>query len=152
MSSPALTLLSVDPQQAAWDATLTTNFGRIYTWMVEQPLFIFNHATSGVPAAGSFTYCLMFISGVADGLPLYWSDGTTWKRVVPLATTSALGVVKKAEAVADVGALATTETSTGAYGSNEENMLTHLKADVGSLRTTVNALLASLRTATSLST
>lgn len=48
-------------------------------------------------------------------------------------------------AISDVS-LTTTETSGSSYTSNEQDMLTHLKADVDSLKTQLNLALAMLRT------
>lgn len=48
-------------------------------------------------------------------------------------------------AISDV-TLTTTETSGATYTSNEQDMLTHLKADNDTLKTQVNSMLAILRT------
>lgn len=48
-------------------------------------------------------------------------------------------------AISDVS-LTTTETSGSSYTSNEQDMLTHLKADVDSLKTQLNLALTMLRT------
>ena len=47
--------------------------------------------------------------------------------------------------VADLGALATTETADSSYSSNEVSMLNNLKSDVTSLRSKLNALLDALQ-------
>lgn len=41
-----------------------------------------------------------------------------------------------------MGSLATTETAGGTYSSNEQNMLTHIKSDLGDLRVKVNGILS----------
>jgi len=48
-------------------------------------------------------------------------------------------------AIADVSALTTTETATGAYTANEQDMLNNLKADVTEIHSKVDTILAMLR-------
>lgn len=50
-------------------------------------------------------------------------------------------------ALADLDALATTETADATYDSNEQDMLNNIKTDLTSIRSKINTLLANHRTA-----
>jgi len=60
-------------------------------------------------------------------------------------------LIKIQQALNDAGvevvniSISTTETATGAYGVNEQDMLNNLKTDVNALAVGLNSLLASLR-------
>lgn len=65
------------------------------------------------------------------------------------ATFVATGVVGQiiAAALADIGALVTTDTAGATYTAAEQTMLGHIKTDLATIRTAVNTLLANRRTA-----
>ncbi len=80
MADEDLTLLDVTPQQAAWDATVNTNFSRLRAFLREGPLPAFTNDTGATLTAGT----LVFVSGV---------DGTTLLPTVTKAKADAIGTL-----------------------------------------------------------
>lgn len=79
MSQPTMTVLTINPQQAAWDATVNTMFETFRAWLEDNPLPI-QDETGGLPAAGSWDQSLIFHQS-GDVWFLKYSDGAAWQTV-----------------------------------------------------------------------
>lgn len=81
MSQPAMTMLVVTPGQAAWDATVNTNYQTIRAWLEDGPLPLWNN-TGGAPNAADWDQSIFFQFVGAETLwILQYSDGTVLKTV-----------------------------------------------------------------------
>lgn len=77
------------------------------------------------------------ITGDRAALEIEYLGGGAWRSIGNFRRT--------ATAVADVAALVSVEVPAGAYGANEQTLLTHIKTDLAAIRAQVNALLAARR-------
>lgn len=74
MAQPTMTILVVTPGQAAWDATVNTNFQALRAWLEDGPLPVYD--VSSLPAAGSWNQSIIFHQ--SGTWFLKYSDGTNW--------------------------------------------------------------------------
>lgn len=97
--------------------------------------------TTGPHRAGDIVINTAPAAGGVD----YWRCSTTGTP----GTWSPTGIVGgvQAAALADLGALSTTQTSGATYTATEQAMLASIKTDLTSIRTEINTLLANRRTA-----
>lgn len=80
MAQPNLTMLVVTPGQAAWDATVNTNYQTIRAWLEDGPLPLWNN-TGEDPTAGAWDQSIYFQLVDATFWILKYSDGTVLKTV-----------------------------------------------------------------------
>ena len=90
MAQPTLTILTVTPQQAAWDATVNTNFQALREWLEDGPLPVYDNATR--PTASTWQSALMlWLNGGETKLSV--SNGSTWQTYAREGTfVAALGL------------------------------------------------------------
>jgi len=74
MAQPTMTVLVVTPGQAAWDATVNTNFQTLRSWLEDGPLPI--RDVSSLPAAASWNQSIIFHLDTTWFLK--YSDGSAW--------------------------------------------------------------------------
>lgn len=74
MAQPTMTVLTVTPQQASWDATVNTQFQTIKAWLEDGPLPI--RDVTSLPTASAWNQSILFHD--SGGWLLKWSDGTNW--------------------------------------------------------------------------
>lgn len=79
MSQPTMTVLTINPQQAAWDATVNTQFQTLREWLEDNPLPIKDEAGS-LPTASSWDQSLIFHESSGTWF-LKYSDGAAWQTV-----------------------------------------------------------------------
>jgi hypothetical protein len=96
------------------------------------------HRGAGINLKGSGIGATDFVMASGDLLVLQ-ARGSSWYEIGRKTAPAA--------ALADMAALATTQTAGGAYTATEQTMLNNVKADLTSLRTLVNQLLANRRAA-----
>ena len=125
MPQPTLTLQTVDPQQAGWDAVINSISTALHTHLMGQPLAAKVYTVGTLPAAASYQHCFAFVSDGTQGRVMY-SDGTSW-----------VYVRVQAAAVADL---------------NQTISASPTQAEVQAISDKVDELLASLRTAGLLAT
>lgn len=74
MAQPTITVLTVTPQQAQWDATVNTNFQALRAWLEDGPLPIYD--VSSLPTASIWSQSIIFhLNGTWF---LKYSDGANW--------------------------------------------------------------------------
>ncbi len=91
MPQPTMTILTVTPQQASWDATVNTNFQALRAWLEDGPLPI--HDDDALPAAASWDQSIM-MHEISPGVWRFVrSDGTDWQTIAWAETSvSTLGL------------------------------------------------------------
>jgi len=86
MTRPTLTVPTITPQMAGWDATINTAISALQTFVSGQPyalpLYTVASGAGQLPAAASYQYCLAVVSDATSGKgPVVVSDGTNWRYV-----------------------------------------------------------------------
>ena len=78
MAQPNMTVLVVTPGQAAWDATVNTNFQTLRAWLEDGPLPI--RDVTSLPTASSWNQSIIFHDTGGTWF-LKYSNGSAWITV-----------------------------------------------------------------------
>lgn len=87
MAQPTINILTVDPDQITWEATVNNNFDALQAAFQNNPLIVHvvaSKATLPAVAASESTLCLVKGDSSAYNDGLYHSDGTTWRQLARL--------------------------------------------------------------------
>lgn len=81
MSQPTMTIMTINPGQAAWDATINDQIEILRDWLIDGPLPIFAN-TGAVPTSGVWDQCIWMQWVAADSIwVINFYDDSTVKAV-----------------------------------------------------------------------